>query len=217
MTNTMNDTIDKARQTLFVVKQQEQQLISAKQHAQARLENGKTSAHLLFNDIVRCACLPNHAASIARLALINQNAAWLEQYLWALRKISVSVSPAQAAASTHSDALKGRVRQTELFELGIVQASSETKTGDVDANTNINNASRNPKDAAKRIAEFELNLVQLSDTQKKVGCHLHVLHHDNCAVISFDTFVGKTARRSVPVDSVEYRLLTDPDAIIYLT
>lgn len=185
----MSAVIKQAQEKVFVASKQIKQLNT---HDTAK---GDSGSKLVFNDIVRCVCMPNSNRSKQSLNIINQSDCLLQQYQWILTRVSVSVSNTQAAASTdtQTDTLIAQ-RVTPLFRLKVKQDP-------------INN----------KQAYILLVVTQSNDVAKNTACHLHVFNQTKFSVLSFPPLKNNATQLIVDVDSDEFEAITSQQSEIHLS
>ncbi|GBL05409.1 hypothetical protein [Glaciecola sp. KUL10] len=187
----MNQSITSAHEQLFAIAKATRKLSEQAHNEVTTSVNKQHKKPLLFNDIVKTACLPHLAASKANLVRINKSSIHMPQYLWVLNKISLSISDAQAAASSVVEAL---VRQTDKFELRVRDVEHDDS-----------------------LASVNLLLKNASSTQTQVGCHLHMVLNNKCSVLSFMTLQDNRAELTLAKTSQEYGVLINDDTFIHLS
>lgn len=190
----MNQPIEQAQEQLFAIAKTNRRVSGQSlqhQNDLSSIETNKQQARLLFNDIVKTACLPHLTVSKENLKIINHSSILMPQYLWVLKKISVSISPAQAAASSKMEI---SVRKTEQFELHV---------------------SNEQQDEA--YAKVLLKLNHVTSTQRQAGCHLHLVLNNKCSVLSFLSLKETQSELTLKKSSQEFAFLMNDDTQIHLS
>jgi len=183
----MNEVVTDAQEAVFTAKRQ----LNALTNTIKNSPDEKSSGHILFNDVVRCVCLPHLESSKQRLVKINSDTALSIQYAWVLKKVSLSVSLSQVAASTTELAFE---RKTDMFELKIKTDPSHHNQ-----------------------AYVILTLRQSTQAQREVAVHLHCCLGQEYSVVSFPALSNSNSQILLAMDEQYFRVISNPDTQIHLT
>ena len=190
----MNQSVNNAHEQLFAIAKSTRQLSKQSLSNADEINAHDSQARLLFNDIVKTVCLPHLASSKANLEKINLSTQLMTQYLWVLNKISLSISQPQAAASSAFEAVaEDLVRRTDKFELKVCATDDDQKVS------------------------VSINVHHSTATQSQVGCHLHLLLNNKCAVLSFNALKDNQSELLLNKGTQEYECLINEETKIHLS